>query len=134
MTRHELREQTFLLLFRADFYEPDERVAQEALFHEERDEIKESDRIAIDRKYEAILERLPEIDRLINERTEGWKTSRMGKVELTILRLAVYEMLEDEDVPVGVAINEAVELAKAYGPDNAPSFVNGVLGRVAEKL
>jgi N utilization substance protein B len=72
------------------------------------------------------------IDVIIDERSTGWKTSRMGKVELTILRLAVYEMLFDEDVPVTVAINEAVELAKKYGGDDTPAFINGVLAKVAK--
>lgn len=55
----------------------------------------------------------------------------MNKVDLAILRLAAYEVLEDDDIPVGVAINEAVELAKKYGGDDSPSFVNGVLGKIA---
>ena len=55
----------------------------------------------------------------------------MPKVDLEILRLAVYEMLYDEDVPVSVAINEAVELAKKFGGDDSPSFINGILGKVA---
>ena len=55
----------------------------------------------------------------------------MGKVDLTILRLASYEVLFDEDVPAKVAINEAVELAKKFGGDDSPSFINGVLGKVA---
>ena len=58
--------------------------------------------------------------------------SRLGKVDLTILRLAVFEMKFDEDVPVGVAINEAVELAKKFSSDEAPAFINGVLGKAAQ--
>ena len=57
----------------------------------------------------------------------------MNKVDLTILRLAVYELKWDDEIPVGVAINEAVELAKRFGGDDSPAFVNGVLGRVAEQ-
>ena len=57
----------------------------------------------------------------------------MGKVELTILRLAVYEMKFDEDIPEKVAINEAVELARKFGGNDAPAFVNGVLAKLAEK-
>ncbi len=71
-------------------------------------------------------------DALINSHTKGWKTSRMNKVDLTILRLAVYEMKWDEDVPVGVAIDEAVELAKKYSGPDGPSFINGVLARLAD--
>jgi N utilization substance protein B len=57
----------------------------------------------------------------------------MGKVDLTLIRLAAYEMKYEEDVPVKVAINEAVELAKKYGTDDSPAFVNGVLARLAKE-
>ena len=68
----------------------------------------------------------------MNEKTKGWKTSRMNKVDLTILRLAVYEILWDDDIPTSVAINEAVELAKRFSGEDGPSFVNGVLAKLAE--
>ena len=77
------------------------------------------------------MSHLTEIDEKINNITDGWKTSRMGKVDLAIIRLAVYEILFDEDVPTSVAINEAVELAKQFGTDDSPSFVNGVLAKIA---
>ena len=80
-------------------------------------------------KFDKILEKLDEIDRLINEKAKGWTTERMGKVDLTIIRLAVYEILYDEEVPGGVAINEAVELAKKFGQEESSGFVNGVLAR-----
>ena len=72
---------------------------------------------------------IEEIDAKINEVSEGWKTGRMGKVDLTLIRLAVYEMKYGE-TPIGVAINEAVELAKRFSSDEAPAFINGVLGKV----
>lgn len=131
MTRHQLREQVFLLLFRADFYDAEGLKEQEALFTEKLTKASEQDLVEIRAKYHGILENIPEIDELINERTTGWKTSRMGKAELTILRLAVYEILYDEEIPTSVAINEAVELAKEYGTEEAASFVNGVLARIA---
>ena len=74
--------------------------------------------------------KVEEIDELLNANATGWKTARMNKVDLTILRLATYELKWDEDVPVGVAINEAVELAKKYSSEEGPSFVNGVLGKL----
>lgn len=82
-------------------------------------------------KYEKIAEKLPEIDKLINETAIGWDTQRMGKVELTIIRLAVYEIRFDETVPTGVAINEAVELAKKFGQEGSSGFVNGILAKFA---
>ena len=66
-----------------------------------------------------------------NETSKGWKTKRMNRVDLTALRLAVYEMQYDKDVPTGVAINEAVELAKRFGGEDSGSFVNGILGKIA---
>jgi len=114
MTRREIREQVFKMLFRVEFYNQEEMSEQIAFFE----------------KVEKISEKLEEIDAKINEVSEGWKTGRMGKVDLTLIRLAVYEMLYEEDVPAKVAINEAVELAKQYGTDNSPSFVNGVLAKL----
>ena len=83
-------------------------------------------------KYKAVVDKKEEIDGLLNEYTTGWKTSRMNRVDLTILRLAVYEMKWDEDVPTGVAINEAVNLAKKYSSEDGASFVNGVLAKLAD--
>jgi len=132
MGRRELREQIFKLLFRVEFNEREDMPEQTQLFFQEADEpVEEADERYIADKYEKIMDRLLQIDRLLNERTEKWTTDRMGKVELTILRLAVYEILYDEEVPVGVAINEAVELAKKFGQENARSFVNGILAKFA---
>ena len=79
------------------------------------------------------MENLTKIDAMLNEKTTGWTTDRMGKVDLTILRLAVYEITMDEQVPTSVAINEAVELAKKYGGDESPAFINGVLAKFAKE-
>ena len=94
--------------------------------------VDEQDKTYILNKYRAIVEKKEEIDKFLNEYTTGWKTSRMNRVDLTILRLAVYEMKWDEEIPIGVAINEAVELAKKYSSDEGPAFVNGVLAKLAE--
>ena len=84
-------------------------------------------------KYEKVLEHVEEIDELLNKVSSGWKVNRMSKVDLNILRLAVYEMKYDEDVPFKVAINEAVELSKKFGGDESSSFVNGILGKIAKE-
>ena len=81
-------------------------------------------------KTEAVMRKIPELDEKIDAVAEGWKTKRMGKAELTILRLALYEILYDEEVPEKVAINEAVELAKRFGGNEAPAFINGVLAKL----
>ena len=104
---------------------------QEQFYFDELEEATGKDQEYILNKYRAIDEKKAEIDKLLNEVTEGWKTTRMNRVDLTILRLATYEIKWDEDVPTGVAINEAVELAKKYSSDDGPAFVNGVLAKVA---
>ena len=81
-------------------------------------------------KVEKILDVLPELDKAIDGVAQGWTTRRMGKVELTILRLALYEIKHDDDVPEKVAINEAVELAKKFGGDDSPAFINGILAKL----
>ena len=130
MTRREIREQVFKMLFRVEFYNQEEMSEQIALCEDDACSWKEKDKTYIFEKVEKISEKLEEIDAKVNEVSEGWKTGRMGKVDLTLIRLAVYEMLYEEDVPAKVAINEAVELAKQYGTDNSPSFVNGVLAKL----
>ena len=118
------------MLFRVEFYNQEEMSEQLSLCEDDACDWKEKDKTYIFEKVEKISEKLEEIDAKINEVSEGWKTGRMGKVDLTLIRLAVYEMLYEEDVPAKVAINEAVELAKMYGTDNSPSFVNGVLAKL----
>ncbi|MBP5384636.1 MAG: transcription antitermination factor NusB [Lachnospiraceae bacterium] len=142
MTRAQIREDIFKLLFRIEFNSIEDMPAQIQHFFEdpqtEDDEEEKSHRIPEDdvqymkRKYENIVSRIPELDALIDSAAKGWKSSRLGKVDLTILRLAVYEMKYDEDIPVGVAINEAVELAKKFGQDESPSFINGILAKLAK--
>lgn len=140
MSRREMREQVFKLLFRVEFNDEDAMLLQKELFFDnegvavsEDDDMTIADEVKdeISQKYEKIVEKLSEIDSMINEKAEGWKTGRMGKVDLTILRLAVYEIIFDETIPTQVAINEAVELAKKFGRDESAKFVNGVLAKFA---
>ena len=131
MTRRELREQVFIMLFGAEFHDAQEMPEQMRLYRQLQEEWSEADSAYISGKCGDIMARLPQIDAAINEVAEGWKTVRMAKVDPTLIRLAVYEMRYEEDIPVGAAINEAVELAKRYGTDDSSSFVNGVLARLA---
>ena len=84
--------------------------------------------------YFGVLEHLDEIDALITARAIGWKTKRMTKVSLSVLRIAAYEMKYREDIPFTVSINEAVELSKKFDDEKAPAFVNGILNGIAEDL
>ena len=140
MSRREMREQVFKLLFRVEFNDEDAMLEQKELFFDEDGvAVSEDDSITVSEnvkaeisdKYEKIAGKLTQIDEMINEKAEGWKTGRMGKVDLTILRLAVYEIVYDDDIPTQVAINEAVELAKKFGRDESAKFVNGVLAKFA---
>lgn len=131
MSRRELREQIFKLLFRVEFNKMEDMPEQEQLFFEDEEAAKDQDAVYVSEKFRRISEKLTEIDRQLNEKAEGWNTTRMSKVDLTILRLAVYEICFDEDVPTGVAINEAVELAKKFGQDASSGFVNGILAKFA---
>lgn len=130
MGRHEQREQVFKLLFRVEFNSQEEMPEQVKFFLEDTDiTFSERDAEYITGKFKKIQEKLPEIDKLINDHTEGWDTARMGKVELTVLRVAVYELIFDEDIPNSVAIDEAVEIAKVYGQENSGGFVNAILAK-----
>ena len=143
MKRSELRENIFKLLFLAQFNSQEEMPEQVRLYFEAaqqgREDIvcwknpNEEEEAYMQAKYGRICEKLPEIDELLNRISVGWKTSRMNKVDLTVLRLAVYEMKYDEEVPTAVAINEAVELAKRFGGEDSTSFVNGILGKVSRE-
>ena len=113
------------------FNSEEEMSEQLSLYFDTLEELSEKDQKYMSQKYRHVLEKLDEIDALLNETSKGWKTKRMSRVDLTALRLAVYELKFDQDVPTGVAINEAVELAKRFGGETSGSFVNGILGKIA---
>lgn len=134
MGKREQREQIFALLFRVEFNSMQDMPEQVKLFLEDSEKmLVEKDASFISARYEAITARIAELDQAINERMEGWDVTRIGKVELTILRIGVYEILYDEDVPNSVAINEAVELAKKYGQESSGSFVNAILAKFVKQ-
>lgn len=138
MTRHEMRECIFCLLFQNEFYTMEEFDEQMGNFLEnfhfpEEHEISDKDEQEVRDKVARMLAFLPDIDEKISSSAKGWKIDRIAKAELAILRLAVYEALYDDAVPVGVAVNEAVELAKQYGDDNGAAFVNGILGKIVNE-
>ena len=120
MKRTEQREHIFKMLFGVEFNAGEDMPEQLELYFGQLEGAGEKDLDYIREKVQKIASKVEEIDALINEHTTRWKTSRMNKVDLTILRLAVYEMRWDEDVPTGVAIDEAVELAKKYSRRGRP--------------
>ena len=132
MTRRELRENTFVMLFHKEFHDIEEMKEQFELYFEKKAPMSEKDEEYVSNRVYDVLSKLNEIDSDIEEASESWTVSRMSKIDLSIMRLAYYEMRFDETVPLQVAINEAVEIAKLYGGDNSPSFINGVLGKLAK--
>lgn len=130
MTRHESRELAFILIFEKSFQQDisvteliDSAVELELFPHNDFAE-------GLAKK---VYLKLDEIDKIIEENLVGWSAKRISKVTRSILRLAVCEMLYSENMPVGVAINEAVEIAKKYASAEDASYINGVLGSIAKK-
>ncbi len=141
MTRRELRTYTFLLLYRIFYFDKSEMEDQmEKFFEYENDiklfgnkepiEINEEDKKYIMDKVNQVIDKLDEIDALISEKAKNWTIDRIDYIDLSIIRLAYYEIKYEDDIPIGVAINEAVELAKLYGEKNSYSFVNGLLAKM----
>jgi len=122
MRRHEAREVVLRLLYRLEFKTlPLEALLVEEELNDQADFIRE--------RLVGILQHREEIDEIIDRRAQGWGIDRLATVDRNILRLGIYELLYT-DVPPEVAIDEAVELAKEYGTEKAPSFINAILDRV----
>ena len=130
MTRKQAREQAFILGFESLFTE--DTVA----------EIAETFSYAMGREVDpfalslchGIEENIEVIDQKIEAHLTGWKIGRISRVSLALLRIAVYEILKEADIPESVSINEAVELSKKYGTDKSYRFVNGILASIAKEL
>ena len=144
MNKREERSHKFKLLFSTLFYEGEEKEEQISHYSFEKEEddedviafdcLPDEEKAYLEAEVLKILERLPELDSMINADTEGWTTKRMSKTDLTVLRLSLYELKFQEEIPKKVVLNEAVEIAKKYGGADSGSFVNGVLARILPKL
>ena len=134
MKRREIREHLLRLLFLKEFHEADEIEEQNQLYF---DVLLPNEGKGVDdakevmERYDKLKIYLPEIDSKLITEMQKWNLKRVGIVERNLLRLATFEVLYDE-IPSAVAINEAVELAKIYGGDQAPGFINGVLSRIVK--
>ena len=98
---------------------------------EQADTLSDSDKIFLENLTYGVRARQQELDEIVAQYAQGWALNRLAKVDLTILRMAVYEMLYMPEIPVGATVNEAVELAKRFGEEKSPGFINGILGSVA---
>ncbi len=132
MSRRTAREQGFKLLYQVDIHKGNEQEILETFFDENK--VADKDRVYIQEVVHGTLEVTGEIDKLIEGNSKGWKINRISKVNLAILRLAIFEILKRDDIPVSVSINEAVELAKNYDNEKSGAFVNGVLGAIQKQL
>ena len=130
MTRRQIRENLYKMLFQVEFHDKESLRTQIEIYLEDLEMADEKDKRELRDKFNELVENLEDIDAKIEEKANGWTINRIAKSELTILRLGVYELLYVEDVPNKVAINEAVELAKKYGTDESPAFINGVLAKL----
>lgn len=137
MTRRSARELVMQMLYEGNFHDEIER---ERIIYDKINEIdelekKENKKIIefINSLYFGVYDHIEEIDSLIEKSADNWSFKRIAKVDLSILRLAVYEMQYTE-VPEKVAVNEAVEIAKIYSTEKSPKFINGLLGSVIKKV
>lgn len=129
MKRTEIREITFSILYTIEMQKGlnDEEIA---ILLEENDVKNEKDKKDIQKNIAGVEEHITEINTLISQNLkEKWSIERISKINLSILRLAIYEILYTE-VPFKVAVNEAVELAKKYGDENSKTFINGILANI----
>lgn len=137
MTRRQCRKHIFKLLYEVQFHqdEPIKDLVDTYLenFKEEEEELTENDYRFILGEIEGVCKVQAQIDQDIETAVKGWKLNRLSKVDLAILRLAVYEITCVPDIPTSVSINEAVELAKKYSQPAARAFINGVLGALAPR-
>ena len=134
MTRKKVREHIFVLLFRVDFHKKEELTEQVSIYMDELEEASEKEKQEIQDKFYAIVDHMEQLDNMIEDKIRGWKLQRLAKADITLLRLAAYEIVFDEEVPDSVAINEAVEMSKQYGTDKSTSFVNGVLSSIVKEV
>ncbi|MDE6434913.1 MAG: transcription antitermination factor NusB [Lachnospiraceae bacterium] len=134
MLRSQIREEIFKILFRYPFTEEGEMQEQITFCMEELEGKSEENLAYIKNKVNQIIEHRVAIDEKLQDNCEGWNLNRIGKAEIAIMRVAVYELLYEKEIPQSVSINEAVELTKRYCDEDAKGFVNAVLGKVAKSL
>ena len=131
MKRRDARKHIFNLVFQTEFQEEVNADDIIATYNEEYKDLSEDTDGYIVREYKDIVKNIDENDELIDKYSIGWRVDRLPKTDLAILRIGIYEIIFNEDIPNGVAVNEAVELSKSFSEDKAPSFINAVLAKAA---
>lgn len=133
ISRKKLRDLSFKIVYSLNFHSASELEEETKLFLEQQEDLTEEDAAAVLQRSLDIFSKISGLDAEISEKTEGWRIERFSKVDLSIIRLALYEIRFDDESPEKVAINEAVELAKVYGGEDSPKFINGVLARLVKQ-
>lgn len=132
MSRRDARKHIFNLVFQTEF-NPDIDVKESMdTYIEEYEGFKKDESDFISREYRGILANIESIDSYIDKFSVGWSVTRLAKTDLAILRMGVYEIIFDNEIPDAVAVNEAVELAKVFSGDKAPAFINAVLSKIVK--
>ena len=131
MSRKEARELLMQLLYQMELLDDHSEETKNAYLEKNFSEKGHRDYAA--QLLDLVLTNKDDVDEKINENSNKWSTSRMPKVDVAILRLAVVELLYMDDIPDAVAINEAVDMAKKYGTDESKAFINGILGKIAKE-
>jgi len=139
MTRRDARRHAFALVFQLPFHlnSVEDLAEAKKWYYDDMDKPERprgKNAEYIDRVVWGVFERQEQIDGVIENFLRDWDIGRICRVDLAVMRLAIYEMLCEPDVSAGTAVNEAVELAKAYGTDESSAFVNGVLGNVSRSI
>ncbi|MCL2286366.1 MAG: transcription antitermination factor NusB [Firmicutes bacterium] len=142
MSRRDARRHAFTLVFQLPFHKDGtvEALAEaKKWYYDDLDSLDKSrpkgkNAEYVDRVVWGVYDRQAQIDGVIENFLRDWDLDRINKVDLAIMRLSIYEMLCEPDVPLGTAVNEAVEIAKEFGTDDSPSFINGVLGNVSRSI
>ena len=132
MSRRNARKHIFNLVFQTEFNV--ETYIKETIetYTEEYEDFQKGESDFVSREYRGILANIESIDSYIDKYAIGWSVQRLAKTDLAILRMGVYEIIFDDEIPDAVAVNEAVELAKEFSGDKAPAFINAVLSKIVK--
>ncbi|GEN32819.1 MULTISPECIES: transcription antitermination factor NusB [Aneurinibacillus] len=136
MNRHQSREKAIQVLFSIDMTQAEPKDVLANLLEEEDEQpaAEAQNTEFLNELVEGTVKHQADIDRTISRYLRGWTMGRLANVDRAILRLAGYEMMYRDDIPVKVTLNEAIELAKVYGTDDSPKFINGVLSSLVKDL
>lgn len=129
MSRKKARDNVFKCIYQIEYGFTTEQILKNCFVENENNE---DEILYITKTLNGVTDKIKEIDEMILANLKNWSIDRIAKIDLAILRLAVYEVKYDDSIPYKVAINEAVELCKMYSTDESPSFVNGVLAKIVE--